>query len=67
LNYEINDKVFSKLNDIELDKMGKRAKKLYPEVCLRSFPENDILNHREAVLHLKSKQILMITQLRIPC
>ena len=55
MNYEINDKIFSALNEIELKKMAKRATNLQPEICLRSFPENDILNHREAVLHLKSK------------
>ena len=38
--------------------MGKRAKDLQPEVCLRSFPENDILNHREAISHLKIKTSL---------
>jgi hypothetical protein len=58
MNYEINDKIFSILNDIELDKMGKRAKKLHPEVCLRAFPENDILNRPEAVRYLRSKTSL---------
>jgi hypothetical protein len=55
LNYEINDKVFSKLNDIELKKMGRLATNLQPEICLRSFPENDILNHKEAISHIRSK------------
>ena len=55
MNYEINDKIFSALNEIELKKLGKRAKDLQPEVCLRSFPENDILNHREAINHIRSR------------
>jgi hypothetical protein len=55
MNYESNDKIFSKLNQIEVDKIGKRVMSLQPEICFRSFPENDILNHREAVLHLRSK------------
>ena len=55
MNYEINDKIFSKFNQIEVEKMGKRVTALQPEICFRSFPENDILNHREAVLHLRSK------------
>ena len=55
MNYESNDKIFSKLNQIEVYKIGKRVMSLQPEICFPSIPENDILNHREAVLHLRSK------------
>jgi hypothetical protein len=51
LNYEINDKVFSKLNDIELIKMGKKIEEKYPYVVLNAFPDK-ILNVDEAISHL---------------
>jgi hypothetical protein len=38
--------------------MGKRVTALQPEICLRSFPENDILNHREAINHIRNKTSL---------
>ena len=51
MNYEINDKIFSKLSEIELIKMGKKAEEKYPDVVKNAFPDK-ILNVNEAISYL---------------
>ena len=48
----INQRVFDKLNEIELTKKGKQAEKLYPEVIKRAFPNGQILKANHAVKDL---------------
>ena len=50
-NYEINDKIFSKLNDIEIGKMANKVEERYPEVVKRAFPDK-IVKVNEAISHL---------------
>ena len=50
-NYEINDKIFSKLNDLEIAKMGEKAEAKYPDVVFNAFPDK-IVNVDEAITHL---------------
>ena len=38
--------------------MGKRATNLQPEVVLKNFPTDDILNHKEAISHIRRKTSL---------
>ena len=48
----VDQRVFDKLNEIELRKKGKQAEKLYPEVIKRAFPNDQILNANQAVKDL---------------
>jgi hypothetical protein len=52
---DVNEKIFNKLNELELKKVGKQIEKLYPEVVLRAFPQNKILNANQAVTQLQKE------------
>jgi hypothetical protein len=58
LNYEINEKVFSKLNEIEIKKFAKKADQAQPKNVLNIFPEDRIMTDKEAVKYIKSKTFL---------
>jgi hypothetical protein len=49
----VNEKVFNKLNDIELEKVGRKIKDSYPEMIFRSFPDSQILREDKAISHLE--------------
>ena len=51
----INQRVFDKLDDIDLRKKTKQVEKLYPEAVKRAFPKDKILNAGEAVTHLQKE------------
>lgn len=50
---DINSKVFEKLEELEVKRMGKRIEKSYPTVIKRAFPNDQILESNQAVKHLK--------------
>jgi hypothetical protein len=52
---DINEKVFERLNEIELKKVGKQIEKSYPNFVLRAFPKDKILNASQAVTYLKKE------------
>ena len=52
---DINEKIFNKLNELELKKLGKPIEKSYPEVVLRAFPQTKILNAKQAITHRKKR------------
>jgi len=52
---EINEKIFDKLNEIELKKFSKKVDLKRPEQVLNSFPSTEILPEEKAILHLKKE------------
>ena len=50
---DINSKVFEKLDELEVKRMGKRIEKSYPTVIKKAFPNDQILESNQAVRHLK--------------
>ena len=50
---DINQRVFDRLDQIDLRKKGKQVEKLYPEVVKRAFPNDQILNANQTVKHLQ--------------
>ena len=54
-NYKINDKIFTRLNEIELEKLSKKIEDNRPKQILSVFPENQTLTDKEAIKYIKSK------------
>jgi hypothetical protein len=50
---DVNEKVFNKLNELELKKVGRKIKDSYPEMIFRSFPDSEILREDKAISHLE--------------
>jgi len=50
---DVNEKVFNKLNELELKKVEKKINQSYPELIFRSFPDSDILREDKAITHLE--------------
>lgn len=54
-NYKINDKIFTRLNEIEVEKLSKKIDDNRPKQILSVFPENQTLTDKEAIKYIKSK------------
>lgn len=54
-NYKINDKIFTRLNEIEVEKLSKQIDENRPKQILSVFKENQTLTDREAIKYNKSK------------
>ena len=54
-NYKINDKIFTRLNEIEVEKLSKKIDDNRPKQILSVFPENQTLSDKEAIKYIKSK------------
>ena len=54
-NYKINDKIFTRLNEIEVEKLSKKIEDNRPKQILSVFPENQTLTDKEAIKYIKSK------------
>jgi hypothetical protein len=50
---DVNEKVFNKLNELELKKVEKKINQSYPELIFRSFPDSEILREDQAIKHLE--------------
>ena len=55
---DINQRVFDKLDELEVKRMGNKIEKSYPEFVRRVFPKDKILNAGEAVTHLRKVTLL---------
>lgn len=54
-NYKINDKIFTRLNEIDVEKLSKKIDDNRPKQILSVFPENQTLTDKEAIKYIKSK------------
>lgn len=54
-NYKINDKIFTRLNEIEVEILSKKIDDNRPKQILSVFPENQTLTDKEAIKYIKSK------------
>ena len=52
MNYEINDKIFSKLNEIEIKKFAKKIDENQPNQIYKTFPNDKILSEDSAITYL---------------
>jgi hypothetical protein len=50
---DVNEKIFSKLDELELKKVEKKINQSYPELIIRSFPDSEILREDKAIAHLE--------------
>ena len=55
---DINEKVFESLNEIELQKLGKKAESLRPEQILKVFPNDQIMQEDKAISFLEKETSL---------
>lgn len=54
-NYKINDRIFTRLNEIDVEKLSKKIDDNRPKQILSVFPENQTLTDKEAIKYIKSK------------